>query len=242
MVDSQPSIFPFGIRIDEPVAAITDLLVSVVCLYAFMQMRSRGLEAWPQKHFRRYFLLVSIATALGGIIGHGFLYAFSFAWKLPGWMVGIVSVALVERAAISHAQSLIKPRIGNFFLVFNIIEMCAILAITAITLDFKWVEYHNAYGLLVNVAGFHGYIYYRTRDQGSLIILSSVGITTLASIVFTNKLSPHTWFNYIDLSHVLLAVAAYVMYLGAIRLHIRRVKTRAPERPVLTRQRSPIER
>jgi hypothetical protein len=242
MVEPQPSVFPFGIRIDEPVAVITDLLVSAVCLYAFVQMRNAGLESWPQKHFRRYFLLVAIATALGGIIGHGFLYAFSFAWKLPGWMVGIVSVALVERAAISHAQSLIKPRIGNFFLVFNIIEMCVILALTAITLDFKWVEYHNAYGLVVNVAGFHGYTYYRTRDRGSLIILGSVVITAFASIVFTNKLSPHTWFNYIDLSHVLLTVAAYVMYLGAIRLHVRRVKTRAPERQLVTKQRSPIER
>jgi hypothetical protein len=219
MVDPQPSIFPLGIRIDEPIATITDVLVSIVCLYAFIQMRRKGLNAWSQIHFRRYFLLVAIATALGGIIGHGFLYAFSFSWKLPGWIVGIISVALIERAAISHAQALIKPRIGKFFLVFNIIEMIAILAITMMTLDFKWVEFHNGYGLIVNVAGFHGYTYYRTRDKGSLIILYAVGITAIASIVFTNQLSMHTWFNYIDASHVLLAIAAYVMYIGATRLN-----------------------
>jgi hypothetical protein len=219
MVDPQPSIFPLGIRIDEPIATITDVLVSIVCLYAFIQMRRKGLNAWSQIHFRRYFLLVAIATALGGIIGRGFLYAFSFSWKLPGWIVGIISVALIERAAISHAQALIKPRIGKFFLVFNIIEMIAILAITMMTLDFKWVEFHNGYGLIVNVAGFHGYTYYRTRDKGSLIILYAVGITAIASIVFTNELSMHTWFNYIDTSHVLLAIAAYVMYIGATRLN-----------------------
>jgi len=242
MVDPQPSVFPFGIRIDEPVATITDILVSVVCLYAFVQMRRKGLDAWSQVHFRRYFLLVSIATALGGVIGHGFLYQFSFAWKLPGWVVGIVSVALIERAAISHAQTLIKPKIGNFFLVFNIIEMIVILAITMITLDFKWVEYHNGYGLIVNVAGFHGYTYYRTRDKGSLIILGAVGITTIASIVFTNELSMHTWFNYIDTSHVLLAVAAYVMYLGAIRLNTR-TELSAPAEPVIpAKRRSAVER
>lgn len=227
MVGAQPSIYPFGVRIDEPVATITDLLVCGVCLYAYFSMKRKGLNAWSQVHFRHYFLLVAVATALGGLIGHGFLYAFSFAWKLPGWIVGIVSVALIERAAISHAQSLIKPGIGKFFLVINVIEMLIILAITMITLDFKWVEYHNGYGLVVNVAGFHGYTYYRTRDRGSLIILGAVGITTIASVIFTNKLSLHQWFNYIDASHVLLAIAAYVMYLGAIRLETRDTPTPA---------------
>jgi len=244
MTVPQPSIFPLGIRIDDPVAAITDLLVSVVCLYAFVQMRKRGLNDWTHIHFRRYFLLVAIATALGGIIGHGFLYAFTMAWKLPGWIVGIVSVALIERSAISHARDLIKPRIGQFFLIINIIEMLAILAITIITLDFKWVEYHNGYGLLVNVAGFHGYTYYRTRDKGSLIILWAVGITGIASVVFTNKLSPHTWFNYVDLSHVLLAIAAYVMYLGAIRLNTKKHKGSEVKEAPLVEQRdhSVVER
>ncbi len=222
-----PPIYPFGLRIDEPVATVTDLLVSAASLYAYLQMKRKGLNAWSQVHFRRYFLLVSVATALGGLIGHGFLYAFGFVWKLPGWIVGIVSVALVERAAISHAQHLIRPKIGRFFLVFNIIEMIAILVITVITLDFKWVEYHNGYGLIVNVAGFHGYAWYRTKDRGSLIILGAVGITAIASVVFTRHLSLHTWFNYIDMSHVLLAIAAYVMYLGAIRLDTKGQKIRS---------------
>ncbi len=225
-----PSVFPFGIRIDEPVATVTDLLVSAVSLYAYLRMKRMGLNAWSQVHFRRYFLLVAVATVLGGLIGHGFLYAFGFVWKLPGWIVGIVSVALVERAAISHAQRLIRPEIGRFFLVFNIVEMVAILVTTVITLDFKWVEYHNGYGLIVNVAGFHGYAWYRTKDRGSLIILGAVGVTAIASVVFTRHLSLHTWFNYIDISHVLLAIAAYIMYLGAIRLDTKGQKVRNPGR------------
>ncbi|MGC3943617.1 MAG: hypothetical protein QM762_03610 [Chryseolinea sp.] len=221
---------------------VTDLIVTVVCVYAYVRMRRLGLDSWAQIHFRRYFLLVAIATAWGGIIGHGILYAFTFAWKLPGWIVGIVSVALVERSSISHAQGLIKPRIGKFFLVINIVEMCVILAITIITLDFKWVQYHNAYGLLITVAGFHGYAYYRTRDKGSLIILGAVGVTTVASIVFTNKISLHTWFNYIDASHVLLAIAAYVMYEGAIRMEKHVKEAEPPKKKIRQAERTPVER
>lgn len=213
-----PSIYPFGVRIDEPIASITDLILSLVCIWAYVRMKKQGLTTWSQIHLRRYFLMVAIATALGGLLGHAFLYAFGFAWKLPGWLVGIVSVSLIERSSISHAQPLIWKSVGRFLLVFNIVEMVAILIITILTLEFKWVEYHNAYGLIVNVAGLHGYAFYRTRDRGSLIMLAGVGVTAVASVIFSQRISFHTWFNYIDASHLLLAVAAYVMYRGGIQL------------------------
>lgn len=230
-----PSIYVYGVRIDEPIATLTDLMISAVCLYAFVRMRKSGDNTWSKIHLRNYFLFISIATVLGGFLGHGFLYAFDTAWKLPGWIMGIISVALIERSSISHAQPLIKPWIGSFLMVFNVIEMLVILVITIATIDFKWVEYHNAYGFIVNVVGFHGYTYYRTRDKGSLIILIGVGITTVASVVFTRQLSLHTWFNYVDISHVLLAIAGYVIYLGGMRLQTdgRKKKTSQPLRKTM---------
>lgn len=172
-------------------------------------------------YFRYYFLLMGIATFLGGVIGHGFLYALSFGWKLPGWCISMVSVALIERSAIAHARQLIKPSIGKFFLIFNLIELATIMTITMTTLDFKWVEFHSGYGLLAIVSTFHLYTYYRTRDKGSLIILGAVAITCIASLIFINKLSIHTWFNYLDISHTFLAIAAYVFYIGALKLEKR---------------------
>jgi uncharacterized membrane protein len=105
MVDPQPSLYPFGIRIDEPMATITDVLVAFVCFYAYYQLTRKRLPGNSQLYLRYYFLLMGIATFLGGVIGHGFLYALSFPWKLPGWIIGIVSVALIERSSISHAKS-----------------------------------------------------------------------------------------------------------------------------------------
>ena len=221
MVDPQPSIFPFGIRIDEPIATITDVLISVVSFYAFIKLTRKKLPGRSQWYFRYYFLLISIATFLGGVIGHGFLYALSFSWKLPGWIISMLSVALVERSAISHARRLIKPTVARFFLVLNIIELTVIMTITMTTLNFFWVQVHSAYGLLVVVFSFHAYTYYRTKDKGSRIILGAVGVTAIASLVYMNEFSIHTWFNYLDLSHILLAIAAYVFYRGALKLQTR---------------------
>ncbi len=222
MIEPQPSVYPFGIRIDEPMGTLTDVIVALVCFFAFYQLNKRNLPGRSQLYFRYYFLLMGIATLSGGLIGHGFLYALHFGWKLPGWVIGMISVALVERSAIAHASPLIRNRIGKFFFVVNLIELLAIISVTMTTLDFTWVQLHSGYGLLAIVATFHGYTYYRTGDKGSLVIIAGVAITAIASFVFVNKLSIHTWYNYLDISHTLLAIAAYVMYRGGLRLQPRR--------------------
>lgn len=218
MVEPQPSINLAGLRIDEPMTAFTDLIVSVVCLYAFFQLTRQKLPGKTLLYFRLYFLLMGIAVFLGGLIGHAFLYALSFSWKLPGWILSMFSVALIERSSIEYAKPLIDPRIGRFFLVLNIVELTTIMTITLYSLNFKWVEFHSGYGLLGVVLPFHLYNYYKTRDAGSLYIMVAVAIATGAALIFMNKISLHTWFNYLDISHTLMAIAALVFYKGALLL------------------------
>lgn len=56
---------------------------------------------------------MGIATMVGGVIGHGLLYAYSFAWKLPGWLTSMFSIALIERASIEQARKQISPKLGR---------------------------------------------------------------------------------------------------------------------------------
>jgi len=215
---SQPSIEVLGIRIDEPVNMFTDLIVSAVCLIAYYRLTKKKLSGKTQLYFRWYFLLMGLATLFGGVIGHGFLYAFSFAWKLPGWIISMFSIALIERSSIEHARPLINPKVGKAFLILNIIELVIVMTITIYTLNFQWVEFHSGYGLLAIVLTFHGFTYLKTRDQGSGTIIVGVGIASIAALIFMNELSLSIWFNHIDLSHVIMAVAAQIFYKGALRL------------------------
>lgn len=219
MTEPQPSLFPFGIRVDEPINMLTDLVVSAVCLTAFYRLNKTKLPGKTQTFFRLYFLLMGLATLFGGIIGHGFLYVFTFAWKLPGWIISMFSVALIERSSIEHAKSLTYPKVGKFFLVLNIVELLTVMSITIYTLNFKWVEFHSGYGLLAVVLPFHSFVYFKTRDRGSLIIMGAVMIASVAALFFMNQISLHVWFNHIDISHVLMSVAAYVFYKGALLLN-----------------------
>jgi hypothetical protein len=215
---TQPSISFLGLRIDEPVNMLTDLIVTTICFLALFQLSKRKIPGKTQLYFRRYFLLLGLATLLGGIIGHGFLYAFSFAWKLPGWIVSMLSVAFIERSSIEYARPYINERIGKAFLILNIIELLTVMTITISTLNFEWVELHSGYGLLAIVLPFHSYVYFKTGDKGSKVILSAVLIACMAALVFRNQFSLHKWFNYIDLSHLLMAIAVFIFYRGARQL------------------------
>ena len=208
----------FGFQIMEPVTAATDLLVSGVCLYAFLKIR-KGTNNLPSVNLLKYyFLTLAVATAYGGIIGHALQHVLSFGWKVPGWLISMLSIALIERAAILHAKPILRPGIGKFFAILNIIELSVLVSVVLLTLNFFFVEAHAFYGLLIVVSSFELFIYIKIKDEGSKLLLVAVFISALAATVHLTQFSIHIWFNHLDLSHVLMAMAAYVFYLGATKI------------------------
>lgn len=211
----QPSIEVFNVRIDEPVVMLTDLMVSAVCFYAYIKLSKIPVHNKVQLYLKYYFLSMGIATAIGGIIGHGFLYLFNFYFKLPGWWTSMISIALVERAAIEYARNIINPKLGTFFSWLNLIELLTFMTITFTTLNFFFVEVHTAYGLLIVVSGFNAYVYIKTKRKGSKLFLYAVGVSAISALFFMNEWGISPWFNHFDISHTFLAISAYIFYLGA---------------------------
>jgi len=240
----QPSIDILGIQIDEPVTTFTDLMVSAVCFYAFIKLSRIPVHNKVHLYLRYYFLSMGIATTIGGLIGHGFLYLFNTQWhspdifvralshifgenllknianpwKLPGWLTSMFSIMLVERASIEYARPLIKPKLGNIFAWVNIIELTTFVIITFLTLNFFFVEVHSAYGLLVVVTSFNLIVYIKTKSKGSKLFLIAVGFSALGALFFMNKWGLSIWFNHFDISHVLMTISAYFFYLGAKKI------------------------
>jgi len=241
MYYEQPSIFPFGLRIDEPITTLTDLLVSFVCFYAFIKLNKIDVRNKVHLYLRYYFLSMGIATAIGGLVGHGFLYLFdtqwqssekiiSFLgkifgeellkdianpWKLPGWLTSMFSIALVERASIEYARPLINKKVGTFFAWLNVIELLTFVTITFSTLNFFFVEVHSAYGLLIVVTTFNIIVYKKTRKKGSKLFLIAIGFSSIGALFFMNKWGLGPWFNHFDISHIFMTFSAIFFYKGA---------------------------
>lgn len=212
------TLYIYGIRIDEPIVTITDLLVSVLCFIYAWKLHKSGKKEKTFLFFKNYFFFMGLATLFGGLIGHAFLYAFSFYWKLPGWIISMISIMFVERATIEHTRIWLKKSVVNFLGIINIIEFLTFLTLTITSLNFFFVEFHSGYGLMFVVLSLEGFLYLKTKNRASKYILIGVGFAALAALFFMNKISPHQWFNYLSVSHVLMAIAATFFYLGAIKI------------------------
>jgi len=226
MIEPQPDIFIGALRIQEPVTTVTDLFVSAVCFYAFFMLTKHRPKDKLRQYLRFYFLSMGLATAIGGLVGHGFLYAFNYdsvklavsPWKLPGWLTSMFSIALLERAAIEYASPLIKPRTGKIFSWVNIIELLTFVVITFATLNFFYVKVHSAYGLLVVVSSFNIFVYYKTKSVASKTMLIAVGFAAVSAMFYLNEWALSKWFNHIDISHCFMTVAAYYFYKGSMKM------------------------
>lgn len=215
----QPSIFIGGLEIAEPVTTITDLMISGVSLYCWWKLRNANREGLKFKFFEWFFILTSIGTFFGGLIGHGFLYWFGAEWKLLGFYTGMFAVAAIERASILHAKPLIKQAwLGKFFLVLNMAELIFMMVYTALTLHFRFVEYHVAYGFLIVVLFFHTYVYYKIKDKGSLIIILNSFLLLVTVFIFNHPIILHTWFNHRDFAHIFMALSMWIILQACLKM------------------------
>lgn len=218
-----PSIEIHGLRVDEPITMLTDVLVTTVCWWAYWQL-GRVSHPLPEgkptiyRLLRGYFLTMGLATLLGGVIGHSFNYAIGIHWKIPGWYVSMFSVMFLERAAIFHAFPLIRPKLARVFAVVNILELLFFLVISVVTMNFLYVMSHAAYGILVVTGGFHTFVYLKTRHPASRLFLWGVAMATVGAVIFVGVWAPGIWFNHMDVAHVTMALACLLFYLGGKKM------------------------
>jgi hypothetical protein len=214
----QPPIFTSfeigDISIHEPVTTLTDLLVSAVCLYAAVRLHKAKHTAFYFVFMKWFFISMAIGTAISGIIGHAFLHMLSFKWKVPGWLISMISIALIERATIIRAKPLLGPRTGRILLLLNIFELVIFVGIMIYSLKFTCVETHAAYGLICIVLILESFILYKKNDPGSKYTMLAIGFCALSAFTHIASISLGKWFNHLDVSHVIMAVAAYLFFVG----------------------------
>lgn len=218
--DEFPFIKIFGITLLEPATVFTDLIISAVCIYGIYKLRGPQYIHPVYRFFKLFLLLMSVATAVGGILGHGLFYLYDMQSKVPGWYFSMVSVAMFERAAIMHAKPLLRPKVGSFFALINIIELITFMTITIIVMKFIFVEIHAFYGLFIVVFSFEIFVYVKTRDKGSFYIFIGTLLAASSAISHALRIAINEWFNHNDIAHLGMAAAVYCYILGAKNLKL----------------------
>lgn len=217
---NMPRIEWMGITILEPITVLTNLFITAMCLYAFSKLKHLRKINPIQNQVKYFFLLMALSTLVGGVIGHGFLYITGVYGKLPGWYISMLAVAIMERAAIKHAQPLLAAFWGKFFSVLNYVEITIFMVLSFITLNFRFIELHATYGLFVVVFSLELYIYIKKRHGAGVPLFLATGCGMIAALIHLFELGINRWINYNDVSHIAMVAAIYFYYRASRRIII----------------------
>lgn len=199
----QHDVNMFGFRVGEPVITLTSLLITLVCGYCWWRLRKQPASD-AIRLTRLFFLFMGMSTLVGGLVGHAFLYLLPFAFKIPGWVLGMVAASALAQASIVRSEDILKPRTKRFFTFLNIGGFAVLLVWVLTTLRFPIVEAHSAFCLLLIVTSLEVYRWRKLKDQSSAYILSGILLAVAAVLVHILKWSLGVWFTFFDIGHVFL--------------------------------------
>jgi hypothetical protein len=211
-----PSIELFGLRIDEPVTAGTDVLVGLMAIIGSLII-NRNKTRGHQKLYSYSFFMTGVAMIVSALIGHAFLYRFSYEAKIIGWVLTIIGVSFSQFAVISHVKPIFAPRTSKLLLYACITEIILALILIFFIRSFVFVEIHTAIGMIGMVVVMEWINYSRTGSKLSLAMIWGVIWATGAVVGHVLKINISKWFNYMDLGHVFVAIGMVIMIRGVLR-------------------------
>ncbi len=222
----QPDLYFNGVRVTEFSIALTSVLVTAVCWYAWARL-GRQVRTDEVRLFRIFLLLMGFSTLIGGLAGHAFLSYLPFIFKTPGWGLGMLAVSALEQASIQRAKPYIGERWARILFIINIVELTVMLCLVCVTLWFPLVEIHSAFGMVLIVGTLEGWMYYQARQpahpsptgeegRSSLYMLLSILFAAAAAGAHVAKLSLNTWFTFFDVGHVFMCGTIWMILKAAL--------------------------
>ncbi|MBP7810530.1 MAG: hypothetical protein KA163_14655 [Bacteroidia bacterium] len=210
-----PSIELFGLRVDEPVTTITDIIVALIGIWGYFKI-AKGKNHKHVTVYAWFFLGTGISTMIAGLLGHAFLYRFGYEIKMVGWVLGILGTCFAQFAAVYHAKETIGEKAFKTLLTICYLEVIVSMTILILKPSFVIVICHTAFGLLLMVTILESITYSKTKSKLSLMMVYGVGLAVLAIVAHTCKIAISKWFNHLDVSHVFLGLSIYVMIKGVL--------------------------
>lgn len=216
----QPDIYIGNLRLAEPGIALTGLFIAALCGYAWWRLMRLTTPNLPQIWMRRFFGLMAISSMFGPLFGHLFYYWAGFPGKYVCWVFSILSLGALAQAAIEHNRALLSPGTFRNLTLANWLAVAVALGISGIQKNFHWVEAHSALALLGFLAPLEYRVFKKRNDPGSRLLLWSLPLAVLAVIPHLIKWSPHVWFTYFDVGHVVLLGSLWCMLRGAEAIRV----------------------
>lgn len=209
MTDTTISIS--GVAIHEPMTAFTDLIIAILAITFYIQLKNKTDET--TRRWSYFFLLLGLSTCLGAC-SHAF-FSIHDGWQYKSFWL---PMQIINGFAVYHAQqatfgSVLEDSSNKATWKWSYVIQL-IVFISALLYIQKYIVtiIENATGLIPIMV-----LHYQYKRSFAKMIANGIAISFITAFVNLSKLSLHAYFNYNDIAHVFIMISLYVMYKGVNR-------------------------
>ncbi len=190
----------------EPTTVLTDVIVSILCIYICVTLRKNTLSD-IQKMWTLFFLFFGLSTLVGGCS-----HAFYQIHEGVGYKLFWLTMQIFNGAAVMFAQLATYTKKAKQILVIQfIVFVFAVLFFQ----KFIVVIINNIISLipvmLLNFQKEKKAIFNKKIAYGILISFAP-------ALIHGFKISFHTFFNYNDIAHIFIMLSLYIIFSGVNEL------------------------
>ena len=219
-----PTIYVGRFEIREPITTLTDFLTACVSglsfiLFYFLNKKHKSKAA---KFFQLYFLFYFIGMTSAAFLGHALQAYVSHQVKIIGWVFSTIGQLFLALGSLQVVKKIISVK---WFKAFHLIIISQALIFIFLMIhpaysDFKIAQISVSVLLIGFVFPLHLFNYSKTKSDGSILIILVILYALIPAFIYNNQISISKWFNYHDISHVLMSVFMLLMFFAARKLSL----------------------
>ena len=196
----------FGFELLEPMAFITNSLVTLVCLFGTIQSKRLNLTVW------RFFFTTFAIASFSGALSHVFWNYWGFNGKIIPWLFGVISSGLLVEAMIKQFH--FKVKTVQILRASIFLKGIGILFFAFSYWNFLFVAIDTIFSLFIacGIGTLLLYFHYQRKELYFMLVGFLVMLPSAA--IFLLKLDLHLWLNREDLSHLFIAAGLFFFVLN----------------------------
>ena len=209
-----------GLDLLEPNAMIGDLILFSTALVLAGKIKTNYPKGDFYKNWRRFYLVFGWSFLFGGF-GHLFYNYFGLWGKYPSWLLGMVSTYFLTKGMLS-----LWPNVQQKAIFKKMALVLLVIGLLSELLVFIWVDMtiDQSKGLIIPsvISGiglifslvFVGIRYQRLYHSGYQYLWMAAALLFPSSIILSQKINLHQWFDRNDFSHVLLLLSLFLYFVA----------------------------
>lgn len=202
-----------NIVLEEPVTALTDFIVTLLCFYFFKKLNQNEYNTRRNQLWRKFFMFVGLSTFFGGIAHLLFFYLQGPIHKTIWLSMNVLSAISVYFAELSAIEVVIADKSKKQLNILALLLLVSFTSLSLYTQNFNIAKINMGIGLVFILIS---HIITNKRGlQGSLYVVLGMSCSFIPVFIHSFKISLSKWFNFNDISHVFMMLSLYLIFLGA---------------------------